>query len=74
LTGRSPEEHKNTAVGGRLGFLFFIFEHTALLGIRLRLCMPNFVMIGLTAQKLLAFLFSNGNALKVPQNWGFWRF
>jgi len=33
--------------------------------------MPNFIMIGLTVQKLLAFLFFIGNALKVPQNWVF---
>jgi hypothetical protein len=31
--------------------------------------MSNLIMIGLTVQKLLAFLFSIGNALKVPQNW-----
>ena len=55
-------------------FQLLFFYHTALLGIRLRLCMPNFIMIGLAVQKLLAFLFSIGNALKVPKNWGFWRF
>ena len=57
-------------VGGYLGFLFFIFmfEHTALLGVRHRLCVTNFVMIWLTVQKLLAFLLSIGNALKVPKN------
>ena len=41
----------------------FIFEHTALLRVRIRLCMPYFVTIGLTDQKLLAFVFSIGNAL-----------
>ena len=55
-----------------LDFNFFlIFEHTALLGVRIGLCMPNFVMIGLTVRKLLPFLFSIGNALKVPKNWCF---
>jgi len=58
-----------------LDFQFcFIFQHTALLGVRIRLCMPNFVTIGLTVQKLLPFLFSTGNALTVSTNWGFWRF
>ena len=54
-------------------FKFLIFEHTTLLGVGVRLCMPNFIMIGHTAQKLLVFMFFIGNALKVPQNWGFWR-
>jgi len=55
-------------------FKFLIFEHTTLLGVRIGLCIQNFVMIGLTAQKLLVFMFSIGNALKVPPKWGFWRF
>jgi hypothetical protein len=41
------------------------------LGVRLKLCVTNFAMIWLMVQKLLAFLFSIWNALKVPQNWGF---
>jgi hypothetical protein len=32
---------------------------------------PNFVTIGLTVQKLIAFRFATGNALKVPKDWGF---
>jgi hypothetical protein len=39
--------------------------------VRIGVYMSNLIMIGLTVQKLLAFLFSIGNALKVPQNWGF---
>ena len=45
----------------------FIFERTALLRVDHRLCMPNFIMIGLTVQKLLAFLFFIVNALQVPK-------
>ena len=46
---------------------FFIFEHTALLAFSSRLYMPNLMMIGLTVQKLLTFLFSIGNALRWPK-------
>jgi hypothetical protein len=35
--------------------------------VRIGVYMSNLIMIGLTVQKLLAFLFSIGNALKVPK-------
>jgi len=47
-------------------FNFLIFENSALLGFRLKLCMSNFVMIGHTVKTLLACLFFIGNVLKVP--------
>jgi hypothetical protein len=37
----------------------------------IRLSISNLMKIGLTVQKLLAFLFSIGNALNGPKNWGF---
>ena len=49
-------------------FLFLFFSIRHFLGVRVRLCMPNFVRIELTVQKLLAFMFFIGNALKVPKN------
>ena len=56
------------ASGGHLGFsIFFIFRHMAHFCVNIRVYMSNFVTIGLTVQKLLAFTFSIGNALKVPK-------
>ena len=67
--GAIQRNTKNNVVGGHLGFSIFWFcEYTALFGIGHRLYMPNFIMIWLTVQKLLEFLFSIWNALKVPQN------
>ena len=59
------------ASGGHLGFsFFFIFRHMAHFCVNIRVYMSNFVTIGLTVQKLLAFTFSIGNALKVPKKLG----
>mgnify|MGYP003471465568 CR=1 FL=1 len=56
------------ASGGHLGFSFFvIFHHMAHFSASIRVYMSNLIMIGLTVQKLLAFLFSIGNALKCPK-------
>ena len=56
------------ASGGHLGFsIFFIFRHMTHFCVNIRFYMSNFVTIGLTVQKLLAFTFSIGNALKVPK-------
>jgi hypothetical protein len=55
--------------------IFVILHHMEHFVVRIGVYMSNLIMIGLTVQKLLAFLFSIGNALKVPQNWGlvdFW--
>ena len=70
--GRVPVEHKNNGVGGHLGFsTFLIFEHRALLGVRLRLCLPNFVTIGLTVQKLLTFLVFHRKCIESAPKLGF---
>ena len=56
------------ASGGHLGFsIFFIFRHMEHFCVNIRVYMSNFMTIGLTVQKLLAFTFSIGNALKVPK-------
>jgi len=63
------------ASGGHLGFsTFLIFHYMANIVLSIRLSISNFMKIGLTVQKLLAFLFSIRNALNGPQNWGFWGF
>jgi hypothetical protein len=60
------------ASGGHLGFfIFLIFSHRAHFAVSIRVYMSNLIMIGITVQKLLAFWFSIGNALKMPQNWCF---
>jgi hypothetical protein len=60
------------ASGGHLGFSIFVILHRMEhFVISIGVSVSNLIMIGLTVQKLLAFLFSIGNALKVPQNWGF---
>ena len=48
-------------------FIFVIFHHMAHFSASIRVYMSNFMTIGLTVQKLLAFTFSIGNALKVPK-------
>ena len=53
-----------------LGFQFLIFEHTALFGVGHRLCMSNFIMIWLTVQKLLAFLFFHRKCIESVQKLG----
>ena len=59
-------------VGSHLGFsVFFQFLSILHFFCFFRLCVPNFVMNRLTVKKLLVFLFSIGNALKVLKNWGF---
>ena len=70
--GRYPEEHKKImASAAILDFQFFDFWAYCNLAVHVRLCVPNFIMIGITAKTLLAFLFSIWNALKVHKNWGF---
>ena len=56
------------ASDGHLGFvLLLVFHHKAHFLVSIGLHMSNLIMIGHTVQKLLAFLFSKGNALKVPK-------
>ena len=70
--GAMPRNTKNNGVGDHLGFsTFLIFEHRALFGVRLRLCMPNFVMIGLTVRKLLTVLVFHTKCIESAQNLGF---
>ena len=62
--------------GGRRTYFFQIsrFPVVGLLRVRRWCCVSNLVQIGLTVQKLLTFFFPILNALRVPQNWGFWGF
>jgi hypothetical protein len=55
---------KKMASGGHLGFsTFVIFHYMAHILVSIRLSISNLMKIGLTVLKLLAFLFSIGNAL-----------
>ena len=72
VQGAIARNTKNYGVGGHLGFSNFCsFEHTALLGVGVRLCMPNFIMIGLTVQKLLAFFVFHRKCIESAQKLGF---
>ena len=62
-----PESPKNGVRRPSWIFIFVIFHHMAHLSASIRVYMSNFMTIGLTVQKLLAFTFSIGNALKVPK-------
>ena len=60
---------KKMASGGHLGFsTFLIFHYMAHIVVSIRLSISNLMKIGHTVQKLLAFVFSIGNALKLPKN------
>ena len=62
------------AAGGHLVFQISWFPVTRSLRMWSWCCMSNLVKIGLMVQKLSTFFFPIGNALRVPQNWGFWGF
>ena len=62
------------AAGGHLVFQISWFPVTRSLRMWSWCCKSNLVKIGLMVQKLSTFFFPIGNALRVPQNWGFWGF